>query len=103
MCCSRGISFVALPPLCARSSGALLLGVMLQERGLNMLCLSRREADALARIEDSLQSWQAILEVAERGIATGATDARARRFLQLGQRIARLNTCLRSETFLLIT
>lgn len=54
-----------------------------------------RETDALARIEESLRSWQDVLEVAQRGIATGATDARARRFLQLGQRIARLNAGLR--------
>ena len=59
-----------------------------------------READALQRLEDSLASWQRVLEAGEQqGAAAGAAGAagdglRTRRFLLLGQRIMRLNACL---------
>jgi hypothetical protein len=61
----------------------------------------RREAEALLRIEGSLASWQRVLEAGEQQQQQGAAAANAggsspptRRFLQLGQRIMRLNARL---------
>lgn len=49
----------------------------------------------MARIESSLRTWQQIQQVVERGIQQSNSDAAARRLVRLGQRISRINACLR--------
>ena len=55
-----------------------------------------REGDAVARIESSLQAWQAVQQAVQRGIAQSDSDAAARRLVRLGERISCINACLRS-------
>ncbi|CAL8460857.1 g388 [Coccomyxa elongata] len=55
----------------------------------------KKEGDAMARIESSLQTWQQIQQVVERGIQQSNSDAAARRLVRLGQRISCINACLR--------